>query len=891
MQSISAFQKVRRSYITLLSLTFIFLLSSLFSCPVLASSKTTFLPFKINAPDKKELQQQADFMLAQVLADQGIAMLPRKEAEKLVSYADTWPPSTKNLHLIGEKKESDYIGVGSLTRIGERISVDIAIFDPLNPDTLHRSFKEGRSLKELEMVISEAVADTLKYTKREFIIASIAPAGNKKIDSGAILRKISTKPGDMFSPLALRADLKSIFAMGYFDDVIISVTDTATGKAVVFQVREKPVIGSVLFSGIDELSEEDVKEAVDIKENTIINPALINLGIQRIRALYRSKGYFHAEVIADITPLTEELVEVNFQIEEGEKVSIRGIYFPGSITFDDSELEDVIETGTWNWFSWFTESGTLRMDVLQQDAERLSAFYHNHGFIEVRVGEPLVEEEEDRLTISFPIEEGPRYRVGTVEIEGDVIKDKNKLLYMLAIRDEEYLSRQVLRDDALRLTGLYAERGYAFAEARPAIIRSTVSKRVDIIFKIDKGPLVNFGRVEIRGNTRTRDNVIRRDLTVKEGGVFDSIAIRESNQKLQRLGFFESVSVVPQPTMEEDKMNIIVDVKEQSTGQFSIGAGYSSSESFMFMGSISEENLMGTGNRLSLSVNMSGISTRFNLSYTNPRFMDSNMSAGINLFNWEKEYDDYTKESVGGGVRFGHPFYKKWYIFYGYSIENTKLSEISPNASQAILDSADINLTSAIHARLVKDTRNRRIFATEGSRHTLFVKKAGGWLGGDAEYTKVEAATAWYAPLLWETVFHGRLTAGQAFGDDKKFPVYERFHLGGMDSIRGFGSSEISPLDPITGEKIGGDKMWYTNLAIQFPLIKDAGLHGEVFTDLGNVYAMEDSWDLSDYKHTAGVGFLWMSPMGPIRIAWGYNLDQKEGEDTSNWDFTMGGSF
>ena len=889
MQSISAFQKVRQSGVLWLSL--VFLLSVCFSCPASAASKTTFLPLKINAPDKEELQQKVDQILVQVLADQGITMIPRSEAEKLVRYDDTWPPSTKKLNLISAQKGYDYIGFGSLTKIGERISMDIAIYDPLNPDTLHRFFKEGRSLKELNMITREAVTDILSFTRREFFIASVAPAGNKKIDSGAILRKISTRPGDPFSPAALRDDLKSIFAMGYFDDVFISVTDTPAGKAVVFQVREKPLISSISFSGMDALSEEEVREAANIREKTIINPILIKLGIARIKALYRDKGYFKAEVTANLTHPEDGLVNIQFQIEEGEKISIREIFFPGNKTFDDSELEDVIETGTWGWFSWLTDSGTLRMDILHQDAGRLSAFYHNHGFIEAKVGEPVVEEKDGRLTVSFPIEEGPRYRVGTVEIKGDIIKEKDELFALLAIREEEFINRQILRDDALKLIDLYAEKGYAFAEARPVMRKSAVGKRVDIIFRIDKGPLVHFNRVEIRGNTRTRDNVIRRELSIQEGGLFDSIAIRESTRNLQRLGFFEEVTITPQPTLQEDKMDVIVEATEKPTGQFSIGAGYSSSESFMFMGEISEANLMGTGNRLTLAVNMSGVTTRFNLNYTNPRLMDSHLSAGIDLFNWEREYDDYTKESVGGGVRFGHPFYKKWYIFYGYSIENTTLSEISPNASQVILDSADINLISTVHARLVRDTRNRRFLTTTGSRHSLQIKKAGGWLGGDAEYTKLEGSTAWYFPLIGEAVFHGKLSAGQAFSDEDKLPVYERFHLGGMDSIRGFGSFEISPLDPVTGEKIGGDKMWYSNLAIQFPLIKDAGLHGEIFTDFGNVYAIEDDWDFSDYKHTAGLGFLWMSPMGPIRIAWGYNLDQKPGEDLSNWDFTMGGSF
>jgi outer membrane protein insertion porin family len=532
------------------------------------------------------------------------------------------------------------------------------------------------------------------------------------------------------------------------------------------------------------------------------------------------------------------------------------------------------------------------MDVLQQDAGRLASYYHNHGFIEAKIGEPLVEEKDDSLLITFPIHEGPRYRVGTVDVEGDLIEDKEQLISMLAIRQEKFLNRQTLREDTLKLTDMYAENGYAFAEIRPLTNKAASGKRVDILFKIDKGSLVYFNRIEIQGNTRTRDNVIRRDLTVEEGGVFDSRAIRSSTQKLQRLGFFEEVTVTPQPTMNEDQMNVMIDIKEKSTGQFSLGAGYSSSESIMFMGEISENNVLGTGNRLSLSANLSGVTTRFNLSYTNPRFLDSHVSAGIDVFNWRREYDDYTKDSFGGGVRFGNPLIEKWYIFYGYSIDNTELSDVSEYAAQSIKDSMNIKITSAVHARLVRDTRNKQFIPDSGSKNSVSIRHAGGILGGDAEFTKVEGSTSWYFPIFWKSVFHVKGSIGEAFADnDLKLPVYERYYLGGMNSIRGFSSASISPLDPVTGDKVGGDKMWYSTLAIQFPLVEDAGLHGEIFTDLGNVYAVEDNWDFSDYKHTVGVGFLWMSPMGPIRMAWGYNVDQQPGEDSSNWDFTMGGAF
>jgi len=892
MQLLSRCHHPRPSFFTLSALLSLFLLFSLPFSALAAKQNTAFLPLRINAPEQSTLRLTADQELARALSVQNFSMISRSEAEKMVQYSGPWPPSAQTLQHIAEKSGYDYVAIGSLNQIGKRLSLDIAVFDLLSPNALHTSFQEAPDSKSLDLAFKEAITDILGYTNREFTIASIAPEGNERIDSGAILRKIETKPGDLYDAKGLRKDLKSVFSMGYFDDVAIDVTDTNSGKAITFKVKEKPLISAISFNGADELEEKDVREAAKISANSIVNPAKINNAVQRIKGLYKSKGYFKTKVTANLSYPTPETVEIRFQIEEGEKISIDKIVFQGNKAFDDGDLEGVIETGTWNWLSWITESGVLKMDVLQQDAGRLAAFYQNHGFIEAKVGEPKVVEKNDALQISFPIEEGPRYRVGTVDIQGDLIKDKSELIGMLKIRKEQFLNRKILREDTLKLTDLYAENGYAFAEIRPKVNKAATGKRVDILLKVDKGSLVYFNRVEIQGNTRTRDNVIRRDLEVKEGGVFDSKAVRSSTQKLQRLGFFEEVTVTPQPTMNEDQMNVMVHVKEKSTGQFSVGAGYSSSESLLFMGKISESNLMGTGNNLSLSANLSGLTTRFNLSYTNPRFLDSHVSAGIDLFNWQREYTDYTKDSTGGALRFGQPFFEKWYVYYGYSIDNTTLSNVAEFASQVIKDSENIKLTSALNARLVRDSRNRRFIPNSGSKNSMSIRHAGGVLGGDAEFTKVEATSSWYFPMFWKSIFHVKGSIGEAFADnDKKLPVYERYYLGGMNSIRGFPSAEISPVDPVTGERIGGDKMWYANFAVQFPLLEEAGLHGEIFTDLGNVYASGDSWDFGNYKHTAGIGFLWMSPMGPIRLAWGYNLDQQPGEDSSNWDFTMGGSF
>jgi len=882
-------------------LTFpVLLCALLFSCiaffpgaSLALEQNTTFLPFKINAPDAANLAGMADKALEQEVTAKKMTVMPRSQAEKLVDYNGVWPPPASKLNAIAEAAGADYIVIGSLNKLGDRISVDCAIFDVLAPKAPHSAFREAESIKGLEKVTGEIVSAMLTYSNRSFTVASITPAGNERIDAGAILQKISTKPGDLYDPTTLRQDLKSVFAMGYFDNVEIDATDSEAGKKVVFRVAEKSLIGSVVIAGAKEIKEEDVRDAASIAVNSILNPTKVNESVEKVKELYRSKGYYNTEVNAKISYPANANAEVRFEIEEGKKITIEKIGFTGNNNFSDDDLEDAIQTSTHKWWlSWLTDAGVLKMEVLKQDAERLGTFYQNHGYLDVKVGEPVIEQKEDELFVTFPVNEGPRYRVGTIDIDGDLIKSKEELIATLKIREEEFLNRQVLRDDVTRLTELYAEQGYAFAEVNPKVSKTDADKRIDILLHVEKGAMAYINRVEIQGNTRTRDNVIRRDIKVEEGGRFNSKAIKDSTKKLNRLGFFEEVNVTPKPTLNENQMDVIVDVKEKSTGQFSIGAGYSSSENILFMGEISENNIFGTGNKLSFAASTSSENTRYNMNFTNPRLYDSQVSGSIDLFDWERQYDDFTKDSVGTTLRLGHPLLEEWRIFYGYTISDTHLTDIAADTSPFITQSKDINLTSAVDLSLVRDTRDKLFSPTSGSRNSISVEYAGGPLGGDAQFTKVEGSSSWYFPLVWSTVFHVKGAAGQAFeNEDNKLPVFEHFFLGGMNSIRGFESSSISPIDPDTNEKIGGDKMWFGNVSIIFPLVKDMGIDGEIFHDFGNVYATDADWDFGDYKKTAGIGVMWASPLGPLRLAWGFNLDQKDNEDSSNWDFSMGGNF
>ena len=885
------------------------LLTALLSTAPLSSlaadkPNTLALPIKINTPiDKTRLTHNVDTALSEVLAAspallRTFTLLPRTEAESIFDYS-AWPPSYEALQKFGMETAPDvsYVAVGSLTRLGENISIDIKVYDMLDPSSQTFYYMDGQELENVKESLNKIYKDVLSYTGRSFLIASIAPEGNTRIDSGAILRNISSRTGDIYDTEQLRNDMKNVFKMGYFDDVKLKVEDTERGKAVIFEVKEKPVITQVIFSGQDELKEDDIREVVSVIPNTILNAQKIREAVDNIKSLYKSKGFYNTEVTPELTYPLADRVKVEFRIEEGEKVYIKDIRFVGNDSFKDKELLKVMGTKEKGLLFWFTDSGVLKRDILEQDMARVTSFYHHHGYIEATVGKPEITQDGEWLYVTIEISEGNRYKVGTIELTGDIIGNKEELLYLLKIRNEEYLSRNILREDILRLNDFYAENGYAFAEATPTVNTNKEEKVVDMVIDINKGDLVYINRITIKGNTRTRDKIIRRELLIREKGIFDSKALRESHQRLSRLDFFEDVSITPEPTPDKTKMDLVVEVKEKPTGAFSIGAGYSSVDALMFMAEISQNNFLGRGQRMALSAQVSGTSARYNIAFTEPHFYDSQLLLGIDLYNWAREYDLYTRDSRGFAVRFGYPVWELWDASFSYGYDDTELTDVDfDNIAPSISDSLDINVTSYVSFNLARDTRNSLYVTTKGSFNVLHTKYAGGFLGGDSQFTKVDGFTSWFFPGFFfdETAFHIKLSAGQAWENESgKLPDYEKFYLGGINTIRGFKTRSIAvkEADPDTGivYEVGGDIMWFTNLEYHFPLVKAGGLRGLVFYDAGNVY--ETEWDFNNIKQSVGAGLRWLSPMGPMRLEWGYVIDPEPDEDSSNWEFSMGGTF
>ncbi|MEN8136282.1 MAG: outer membrane protein assembly factor BamA [Thermodesulfobacteriota bacterium] len=726
------------------------------------------------------------------------------------------------------------------------------------------------------------------------LIASIKIAGNRRIDSGAILRKITTRPGDNFNATKLSKDLKEVFAMGYFGDIQITTEETPAGHEITFTVQEREIIGKIKISGNNKLSEEDIRAAIKIKSHSIISDKGIRDSIANIRNLYREDGYFNCQVTVEQTKTDnrKDRVDLTFVIEEGSKIFIKEIIITGNKSFKASEIKKAISTSEKGWLSFITDSGLMHKEKLEQDATRIAAFYHNNGFVEAKIGEPEIVQEGEWFYVYFNINEGNRYKCGTVKLSGDLIEEEDILRKMVKVDQEEFFSRSVLRKDVLRITDFYAEKGYAFAEIRPKTTKKRAERTVDLDFQISKEQLVTINRINIKGNSRTRDKVIRREIMLKEGGLFNATKLKASNQRLGRIDFFEDINISPEPGLDDSQLDLNVEVKEKPTGKFSIGGGYSTVDKVTFMGEISENNLFGRGQKLAFQANVSSNASKFNLSFTEPHLFDSKLLLAFSAYNWDREFDDYTKESQGGSINFGYPLWRKWRFNMGIGTDDTTLTDVADNASEDITDSMDYPVTNSIKVGLLRDTRNRMYGASKGSRNTLSLKYAGGPLSGDNSYTKLEASSSWYIPVSKHTTLHPKLTAGYIAGNSEgHLPVFEKFYLGGLSSIRSFDNGQISPIDPETGNRIGGNKMWYANLEYIFPFFNTQGLSGVIFYDIGNVYDLDQRWELENYKHSAGTGIRWMSPIGPLSLMWGYNLDPVGDEDTKNWEFSIGGAF
>ncbi len=719
-------------------------------------------------------------------------------------------------------------------------------------------------------------------------VSKVEVTGNERVDTAVITNNIKTKAGDGYNLDKIREDMKNIYKTGFFSDVQIDIRDAEKGKAVTFVVIERPPVKSILVSGNKKIKTDDLVDKVKVKTGAVLNIEKVKESMDEIRKLYSGKGYYAARVTYEIDYGEKYDATVTFVIDEPQLSYVKKIAFTGNKHFKDSTLKGYMQTKEKGIFSWFTGSGILDEDVLGQDRRNLEAFYHDKGYTKVQVGVPDIKISKDgkSITITTAIEEGVVHKVGTIEFAGDVIVPREELLKKIKTKPGELFRTTVFYEDVLTITDIYQDMGYAFAEVSPTTMIDDDNHIVNATFNITKNQEVYFNRINIVGNTRTRDKVIRRELKFAEGDRFSITGIKDSKKKLKNTTFFKDTDFKVLKTDDPKKVNIDLNVEEKPTGTFSVGAGYSTAEQVIVSGSISEDNFLGTGRKVSLEAALSSYTNEFRLSYLEPYIFDKNISAGFSLFNFKRYMDTYDYKRTGGNIALIKPLTDDVKGMVKYRLENVDVTDIDASASTYIKEQEGTTLTSSMLFSLTKNTIDDVMNPTKGVNTGITLETAGGPFGGDNYFVSIVGFYGRYIPIKFmDSSFFIKGTMGSIGGySGHEVPITEKFYVGGLNSIRGFRYGEAGPMDE-NDEPIGAKNEMYFNFEWIFPLYKPAGVKGVLFFDTGAGF---DSWSSLRMRTAAGAGIRWFSPLGPIRLEFGFNLNPKENERKSLFDFAIG---
>ncbi|MBI2903563.1 MAG: outer membrane protein assembly factor BamA [Candidatus Methylomirabilis oxyfera] len=738
-----------------------------------------------------------------------------------------------------------------------------------------------------------ALAFGRAHGQEPVLVKQLDVKGSRKIDEATIRFRLKTKVGEPFSLEKTREDVKTLYRLGFFDDVAVDAEVFEGGLKVTFILTEKPTIREVKIRGNKQIATDKIKEKLALTEGGVFNPQAVAANAERVRLLYEEEGYYQAKILPQVEKVAEGDISVVFQINEGGKFEISTVRILGTKGLSERDIKDHLATKELFLFYFY---GTLKREELQRDLDRIKAFYLDNGYLDVKVDEPEIRVVEARrkLEISIRVEEGPQYRVGEVRVTGNTVFATDEVLKPLQIAKRGVFSREVLQRDILTLTDRYSERGYLFADVAPIINTDRINHIVDLGMEISEGKQVFVERIEISGNTKTRDKVIRRDIALIEGDLYNSRLLARSRQNLNNLGYFEDVKIDTRRGTAEDRVDIEVTVKEKPTGSFAIGAGFSSIDGVLGAGSISQSNFLGLGTRMSFSGQLGSSANRFVLRYQDPHILDTETSLDLSLFNQRLLFQSFTgfdQDAKGGSLTLGRRLYKELFGSLSYKYEQVRIFNLVANAPTLIREQEGTNITASIGFSLSMDLRDNRRDPSRGFVGTGSYQLAGTFLGGENEFNRFSLDLGYYHPIFWKFVGHirGNLIVVEPFGD-RRLPAQERVFLGGTNTVRGFRTFTLSPVDPITGERIGGNKAIYFNNELLFPIYEPLGAKGLLFIDAGNVFAEDESFSLS-LRPTAGVGLRVATPFGLVRVEWGFNLNKRPEERSNAVHLTVGSVF
>ncbi len=726
--------------------------------------------------------------------------------------------------------------------------------------------------------------------ERQILVKEISVQGNRRVQEAVILGRVSAKVGQPYSPTRQAEDIRSVFALGFFDDVQLKVEDFEGGVKLTYVVVERPFVRDILFAGNKKLDSAALQEKIDLKLGSVYNPVAVTRAAEKLKEYYEEEGYFEVGITPDAEKLPDGDVTVTFRIAEGRKITIEEIVIEGAKGLKPKEIKGIMLTRE---REFFILRGTVQRQKLDEDVERITQLYNDHGYVQARVesSDIRVDRAKARATIKIVVVEGPQFHVGGVDVTGNSVLPLEEIKRRILLAPGDVFSRSKLRDSVRGITDVYGTIGRASADVNPNVTQDLPNLKMNITLEISEGPEVFVERINISGNTRSEEKILRREIPMAEGELFTTPKLQRAKQRLTNLNYFDKVNATTAPGSSKDKIIVNIDVTEKPTGLFSIGGGYSSQDGALGTLDLSQRNFLGKGWEVFLRVRGGATVQQGQIGFTEPWLFDRPLAAGFDLFNNRRILTEYSINSLGGDVRFGHPLgdFSRGSVMY--RVSNDTITDVASTASQELLDAKGDHLISLIGTSVGRDTRDSAFETTKGSTQGVGLDFAG--VGFGEKFVRTVANASYYHPIWLDHVISGRVLGGYIVGwSTEPVPLFERFNLGGSNTLRQFKALQVSPKDD-SGTRIGGNIELLGNLEYIIPLF--FGIRAALFYDVGNVWGPDEAkgtrFDPTDLRHGAGLGFRWLSPFGPIRVDYGVKLDRKKGESVGNFNFSVGSAF
>lgn len=734
-------------------------------------------------------------------------------------------------------------------------------------------------------------ADEPAFTKdaSQKPVASIEIQGNKNVSPATILSKIKTHTNETLSQDTLNDDIKKLYATGFFTDVSIDLQDVEGGVKVVFIVKEKPIIEGITFAGNKVIKKAKLESAMKSKADEILDRKKLKDDVAEMKSLYDKKGFVKATVDYAVDVDEESnMAKVKVNIDEGGRLKIKLIRIDGNEAFPDKKILKLMQTKRDTFFS----SGYLKEDVLEEDVEKIKSFYENAGYVDVKADKEIeYDDARKKITVIIKIQEGKKYFIGDIKIEGNLVFSREQFKGVLKNSPGSVFSPDNLKSDLVRIQGFYFEKGYIFAEVKYDTLLNGSTGKVDVVYTITENEIAYVDKINIKGNTKTRDMVIRRELKLSPGERFNGKKIERSKEKLYNLGFFEEVTFDTEPTNLPSKKDLVVSVKETKTGEFSFGGGFSSVDKIVAFVEVAQRNFditnfptfTGAGQDMRFRGEFGSVRQNFVLSFTEPWIFGKPMSFGVDLFSTSNERSrrtgqSYDEERQGFDFRLGKDFGEYLKGGLTYKFEGVDITNVLSTASADLRAEEGDNNISSMAAQLTRDTRDSIYNPMRGNMTTVIIEGAGGPFGGDKNFSKYQGESGFYFTTFERLVLElkGRAGIVNSFGGTGSVPIYERFFAGGANTIRGYQERRVGPRDPGTNDPIGGDAMGIFNAEATYPVMQY--LKGAVFYDMGNIWAKSSDILSGDFKSGAGVGVRVKTPIGPVKLDFGIPVNPDSGE-------------